>query len=456
MNRNLLSSLLIVVSSLTAYGSEFQVNNRTSLSQTNVDIAALKNGGFVVSWSSYFGTSGRSNDIFCRIFEPNCSPKGNEFQINQITTGNQTEPSIVIKDVNEYIVAWQGYASEDEKFDIYAQRINLNGLPIGEELHINNKIKSNDQIYPDIAINDSGSFVIVWESAIDPNSSAISCRRYNTEGSAIGDEFQVSTKPESRYPNVAIDPNGNFTIVWIEGSRPNFSIMSRQYDTHGIPVSEPFKVNTGKISSFTQPVIAMDATGCFLVSWDGDPNLASSDDIYARLYKQNGTPVGEQFIVNSTLDKAQQNPQAAINDSGQFIIVWDSEGEPNVNEKDILGQRFDKNGDKIGDEFRINSYTDSDQKYPAVAFIDNSQFVTVWQSQNQDGSNYGIFGNSQELISAADFNLDGYINFMDYTILATEWHTADKPFVSDLNNDESINRNDLLAFCGKWLIPYNE
>jgi hypothetical protein len=402
--------LLIILSFVSVQGSEFQVNTRTSHSQANADIAALPNGGFVVSWSSYFGTSGRSNDIFCRIYEPNSSPKGNEFQINQTTTGNQTEPSIGVKNSGEVIVTWQGFGTEENRFDIFAQCIDSNGLPVGDEFHINNSIITNDQVCPEIAINDSGSFVIVWESEIDPNSTVICCRRYDNEDTAAGDEFQVSIESDSRYPNVAIDPNGNFTIVWIEGNRPNFSIMARLYNSLGIAVSEPFKVNTTEISSFTQPVIAMDNTGCFLITWDGDPNLAKNDDIHARLYEPNGTPIGEQFIVNSTLEKAQQNPQAAINDSGQFIIVWDSEGDPNVNEKDILGQRFDNNGDRIGDEFRINSYTDSDQKCPAVTFIKDGRFITVWQSQNQDGSYYGIYGKSQEMISAADFNIDGCID----------------------------------------------
>ena len=456
MKQKLTLFLLVILSFIAAHGSEFQVNNRTSQSQSNVDVAALPNGGFVVSWSSYFGTSGRSNDIFCRVFEPNCSPDGDEFQINQITTGNQTEPSIAAKTSDEFIVAWQGYGSEENQFDIFAQSMDSNGLPIGNELHVNNKLSSNDQTCPNLAMNNNGSLVIVWESETDPNSTIICGRRYDNEGAAVGDEFQVSVEPESRYPNVAIDPNGNFTIVWIEGTSPNFSIMARLYDTHGTPISEPFKVNTDKISSFTQPVIVTDSTGCFLITWDGDPKLASNDDIHARIYEPNGTPTGEQFVVNSTLEKAQQNPQAAINDSGEFVIVWDSEGDPNVNEKDILGQRFDKDGDRIGDEFRLNSYTDSDQKCPSVTFIDDGRFITVWQSMNQDGSNYGIYGESRELISAADFNMDGYINFYDYTILASEWHTTEKPFVSDLISDDQVNGHDLLAFCNRWFIPFSE
>ena len=159
--------LTIILTFPLLQASEFQVNNRTSQSQANVDIADLPNGGFVVSWSSYFGTSGRSNDIFCRVFEPNCSPLGNEFQINQSTSGNQTEPSIAVNASGKIIAAWQGFGSEENKIDIYAQMMDTNGLPVGDELLINNIITENDQVCPEIALNSSGSFVIVWDSETD-------------------------------------------------------------------------------------------------------------------------------------------------------------------------------------------------------------------------------------------------------------------------------------------------
>jgi hypothetical protein len=456
MKKKLLPYLLIILSTTQGYCSEFQINNRTSLSQANSDIAALPNGGFAVVWSSYFNSIDRSNDILGRIFEPNCDPKNLEFQINQTTPGNQTEPSIAAKKSGECIVLWHGPgASEQDGDDIFAQRIDVNGLPIGQEFRVNNTTFKNDQSCTKIAFNESGSMTIVWESETEPNTTIICCRRFDSNCIALEDEFKVSISPNGRYPDIAMDPNGNFTIVWLEGKSQNFSIMARVYDSNCASITEPFKVNKVNVTSLGQPAIAMDASGCFLITWDGDPNLASNDDIYARLYAPNGTPKGEQFIVNSTMEKAQQNPQVAINDEGQYLIVWDSDGDPNSNQKDIFGQRLSSSGERIGNEFRINTYTDSNQKCPAVAFLDNGRFVTVWQSQDQDGSSYGIYGESGEFIAAADLNWDGYIDFYDFNLLATEWHSS-KPLVSDLIEDDKVDGHDLLAFCQRWLKPFNK
>ncbi|MBN1973856.1 MAG: hypothetical protein JW787_09480 [Sedimentisphaerales bacterium] len=456
MKQRIMSYLLVILFFSSLKGGEFQINTRTSQSQANADITAGPNGGFIAVWSSYYSTSGRSNDIFCRIFEPNCSPVRGEFQINQAGTGNQSEPAVAANSSGKFIAAWQGPGSEGNGVDIFAQFMDAKGLPVGDELHVNNIKTQNDQTSPNLAMNESGSLVIVWESEIEPNTTIICCRQYDNNGTPLNDEFQVSVETDSRYPDVAVDPNGNFSIVWLEGNKSNYSIMARLYNFDGVPVTEPFKVSAAKIISLTQPAVVQNSSGCFLITWDGDPNLAGNDDIHARIYEPNGTPAGEQFVVNSTLEKAQQNPQAAINDAGQFVIVWDCDGDPNTNKKDIFAQRFNDKGEHIGDEVRLNTYTDSDQKCPAVAFIDDGRFVTVWQSMNQDGSNYGIFGESEQIISAADFNMDGYINFVDYNLLAEEWHKNETSLVPDLINDGIIDNQDLLGFCQNWLNPYCE
>ena len=46
----------------------------------------------------------------------------------------------------------------------------------------------------------------------------------------------------------------------------------------------------------------------------------------------------------------------------------------------------------VGPEFRVNTYTTSTQASPSVASDPNGNFVVVWQSDGQDGSGYGVYG----------------------------------------------------------------
>jgi hypothetical protein len=138
----------------------------------------------------------------------------------------------------------------------------------------------------------------------------------------------------------------------------------------------------------------MDDAGFFVVAWDGDPNLAGKDDIHARLFDPNGTPLGEQFVVNTALGGAQQYPQAAMNGVGEFVIVWESRTtDPNAGSaRDIFGQRFDSLSVPVGDEFKVNTFVEGEQRNSAVGMGEDGRFVTVWQSDGQDGSRFGIFG----------------------------------------------------------------
>jgi hypothetical protein len=448
--KSILLSHLLATSILVAVSwAEFQVNTQTTYTQTYADVAMNDNGRFVVVWRSY-RHDGDSGGIFGQCFDPNCEHLDNEFQINTTTSGDQTEPSIAMGAKGNFVVAWEGPGISQK--NIFAQVFDPNGQPIDSEFQVNSYTNGVQSI-PKIAMNEAGVFVVVWESEKPvAETSVISCRLYDANGLAVGEEFEVNLMPDCRYPDVAIDAKGNFAVVWMQDKSSN-SIIARLYDANGLARTEPFQVNTISFGSLTQPSIAMDSTGYFIVTWDGDPDKASQDDIHARLYDPNGTPICEQFIVNTTCDGPQQDPRVDMNNNREFVIVWNSETDSDFNKKDIFGQRFNRLGQPIGGELKLNTFIEGDQKYPAVAIGQECKSVVVWQSDKQDGSHYGIFGQMVPKAPAADFNNDGPVNFRDFCILAEEWLKEENPLDADLIDDNKIDEQDLANFCEQWLTP---
>jgi len=412
MKRNVIAYFVFFLFAAVSIGSEFQVNTHTSSDQKNAAIAMNSAGEFVVVWSSY-SQDGSSNGIFGRRFDPNCNPLGQEFQINTTTSGNQTEPSIAMNADGDFVVAWHGPGLTDaDEEDIFAQRFDPNGEPVGNEFIVNTNT-IDEQLYPSVAMNNDGSFVIVWESENVPEEgdNAISGRFYDSNGVKFETEYMINTEAsDCRTPDVAMDPNGNFAVVWMQKESGN-SILGRLFNADCNALTETLEINTIGFSSNTQPSIAMDAAGDFVVAWDGDERRASNDDIHARLFYPNGVPLGEQFIINTILDNAQQNPQVAMSSAGEFVIVWDSRIDPNVNERDICGQLFDNTGVTIGDELLMNVHIESDQRCPDVTIGENGRFVTVWQSDSQDGSRFGIFGRAGPIIDSVNSDVDEVDDF---------------------------------------------
>jgi len=448
MKRIFLICLAVGLLLANACSAEFQVNTRPTYNQTYPDVAVDGVGNFVVVWASYY-QGGRSYDIFARTFLRDGSPETSEFQINTTTTGNQTEPSIAVDPSGNFVVAWQGPGPDEE--DIYARKFDPNGQPLTGEFRINDYTPGS-QLYPNVAVDDAGNIVIVWESsgtAQKPTKQSIYARLFDNAGSGLCPEFIVDDSSYNcRYPNVEMDASGNFVVTWLQ-DRTAKSIMARLYSHLGNPRTAPFEANTAKVSSLTRPRVAVRAEGSFVVTWDGDPKLASLDDIHARLYDPNGIPLTAQFTVNTSLAGAQQYPQVAMNSCGDFVIVWQSD-DPNSS-LDVFAQRFNRLGQTIGDEFRINTYTNDEQKYAAIALSETGCFLAAWQSNGQDSSGYGIFADILSL-GSADLNGDHLVNFEDYAVFAAEWVKKQTPLRGDLICDDRINERDLVAFCQQWLI----
>lgn len=105
------------------------------------------------------------------------------------------------------------------------------------------------------------------------------------------------------------------------------------------------------------------------------------------------TPIkdGNEFAVNTQTLYNQEDPVVATTSDGGFVILWESELQDG-SQYGVYGQRFDNQGDPSGSEFLVNTQTDNFQWSPAVAALPSGGFVVVWQSAGQDGSGYGIYG----------------------------------------------------------------
>jgi type V secretory pathway adhesin AidA len=85
--------------------------------------------------------------------------------------------------------------------------------------------------------------------------------------------------------------------------------------------------------------------------------------------------IGSEFLVNTYIDNSQSASSVASLTDGGFMIVWESENQDNQDEDDpysgVYGQRYDANGNPLGSEFLINTFTLDEQYNPSVASLAN-------------------------------------------------------------------------------------
>ena len=453
---------LIILAVATVCWAEFQVNTYTNHDQEKPAIAMNAEGDFIVVWKSTVQDAG-SRGVYGQRFNADGTPIGGEFQIDTSSVaGFGWSPSVAMDDLGNFVVAWQG--TDDSLHGIYARLYDANGQPQTGEFLVNTYTLYS-QTDPHVAMNNSGSFVITWSSDKNPSpiysSWYISGRVYNSAGLPVSPEFDISVTLEGYYPQVAMDSSGDFVVTWqtrIENPPYGIYIQFRRYNADGTSKAPPVQI-TGDLVGSSKPYIGIDAIGNFIITWPWHPETWRKEDIYAERFDHNGDSLGEPFIVNTCPDGQQGAPSVAVNDSGDFVVAWysrsDDEGskDQDGNKDGVFGQRYNNDGNAIGDEFQINTYIIDDQTLPKVAISNNGKFVTVWQSEGQDGSKKGVFGELGPKICCADFTDDLFVNFRDYCILADEWLKNGNSLKADLVDDNKINELDLEALSEQWLRP---
>src|SRR5437762_13872922 len=99
--------------SVIRIGQEILVNTATPGDQSEPQITALSNGGFVVTWRDFSqGVGGASGDtdgyaVKAQVFAPGGTPVGAEILVNSATANDQREPQIAALANGGFVVTWK-------------------------------------------------------------------------------------------------------------------------------------------------------------------------------------------------------------------------------------------------------------------------------------------------------------------------------------------------------------
>ena len=361
-------------------------------------------------------------------------PVGGEHKVNGTTAGEQSQPAISVSLDGTTMRVWRGEEATGGIYDIF-------GTYIDGSNTVNTTINRRFE-YPAVGLSwERGNGAIAWA---EDNSTAIYGRSYSwpylsypgdylvsqdtvhrkgapavssdfrgghsivvwhsvgqdgylggiygrtvNYGGVTGDEFQVNTYTAGTevYPDVAMDYDGNFVVVWLSADGLGHEgIYAQRYDADLNRVGEDMEIvnfgDTGDVVvPFHGPAVAMDPAGNFIVAWT---KLTGDADIYARRFYADGNPAGPAFRVNSYTTSYQRGVDVAMDRRGNAVIVWTSNGQDGSN-LGIYGQLYDGTGQPVDNEFQVNEYTTGEQRDPAVAMSDVGRWTVIWTSIDQDG-----------------------------------------------------------------------
>ena len=389
-------------------GSEFQVNSYMPSKQEAPAVAMNDSGQSVVVWETH-GQDGDSDGVFGQIYDTNGIPVGPEFQVNTVTESAQNDADVAMDDAGNFVVIWQRFSFTQDEGGIFGQRFSAIGDPIGTEFQVSLEATA-DQSNPEVAMDADGDFMVVWQDggSLDGDGYGIFGRRYGQNGNPEGPQFQINTYTTSAQmlPDVAMDSAGNVVVVWQSfGQDGNADgIFGQRYDTNGIAAGAEFQVNSWTSNNQEEPAVTFDGSGNFIVVWQSQNQDGDQDGVFGRRFNAAGAPQGGNFQVNTYTTDSQFAPAIFANANGQFTVVWQSWGQDG-DDFGVFGQLYSPSGTPIGDEFQVNSFTPDNQRYPDVAMDAGGNALIVWESVQSDGaSSYGVFGQRYLPNSAPECN----------------------------------------------------
>ncbi|HEY7036337.1 MAG TPA: hypothetical protein VH482_33725 [Thermomicrobiales bacterium] len=315
-------------------------------------------------------------------------PLGGEFEVNSYTTGSHYQPAVASAPDGSFVVVWRSPDEGSVGSGIIGQRFSNTGERLGAEFLVNGSTTTLEALAPAITAGSNGSYVVVWTGTDGTDTQVLGQRLGMLPGpipkfGKIGSEFPINTHTTGlRFnPSVAEDRSGNFVVAWTDGSFHGGSasyILGQRFAANGARVGSEFQINTSTTGLRDSSGVGYDDGGNFVVAWQGP--VLGTGAILARRFDSSGTAIGNEFLASSS---AAQNPSIAVDGSGAFVVAYGANTPADY--RGISGQRFDPDGNPNGAEFHINSYTTDIQDNPSVAMNPDGNFLVIWSSDGQEG-----------------------------------------------------------------------
>jgi hypothetical protein len=239
----------------------------------------------------------------------------------------------------------------------------------------------------------------------------------------FGPELHVKTTTADTQdtPSITALANGKFVVVWEDFSETGGdlqfdAVRGQLVNADGSKAGGEFLVNQTTASSQDDPVVTGLTDGRFVVAWrdqsatGGDTSQAA---IRARIFNVDGTPAGDEFLVNTVTGNGQTEPAIAALTGGGFVVTWTHEFSPT--DKDIRGRAYNSAGTSLGDDFAVDVNGSNDETRSAVVGLANGNYAVVWVDEGRSSDTDG----SGTHIRAVIFSGDGAIVVRDFVVNTT-------------------------------------
>lgn len=317
-------------------GDTVSINNQLVGTHKTPRMHATHDGSIMVGFR---GRDGLQEGVFMQALNSDLTPSGDSVLVNTTIEGQQQQLSFSEFNEGGYIVVWTSFSTSQG--NVYGQRLDASLNKVGDEFRIS-EVTGNANMYPQVAVFSDNSFVVVWNDL--SSGPYVLGQRYNSDGEPIGDNTVIYSGPETRYPRVLIFENDEYLVSWAFSTS---RAMGQRFKNHWQPIRDPFFFYDSGKQEFIRTEVFSDDSYLVLTAEAG----TGGNDVYAQRFDKFDAPSSRRLPVSSVTEGIQTDLRAAVNASGNFMVVWEGHGEEGTNE--IYGNIFTRSHPSFKPSLRL-------------------------------------------------------------------------------------------------------
>jgi hypothetical protein len=125
---------------------------------------------------------------------------------------------------------------------------------------------------------------------------------------------------------VVVAADSSFILAWAVGPFP-YNIWAESFDSAGIPITDPYLVNTCTQGNQGRPCVAGAAGQNYLIVWDCDMLDGNGCCVHAQVCTPGGELAGNELSLSVAGLGRCWYPDAAMAADGRYVVVWVNEGQ---------------------------------------------------------------------------------------------------------------------------------
>ena len=352
-----------------------------------------------------------------------------------IGSGAANDPQIAVDSNGNAIAVWSQVGSSGNQ-SILANRYSA-GVWSGA---VWLEAGAGDATNPQIAMDNSGNAIVVWQQVDSSGNQSILANRYSA-GAWGGAVWLEAGTGQATNPQVAMSSSGNAIVVWQQvGSSGNQSILANRYSAGAWGGAVWLEAGAGDASD---PQIAMDNNGNAMVVWQ-QVDSSGYQSILANRYSA-GVWGGATLLDDSI--SAGSNPQIAMDNNGNAIVVWVQVDDSGAALNIIQARSYSAGA--WGEVTQLFSFGGYDIR-PHVVMDNSGNVMVVWGAKAMSGP----WGIAARRYSAGAW---GEVTWLDAAQGGGNAHVAmdnngNAIAVWDLNNDSSTHEDvySMRYSAGAW------